>query len=250
MNRWGLILLFSVAMLLQACHVFRKTALYRSPTLEVDRLTKNTFIHRTFLYDNKWGKVACNGLIYINNKEALVIDAATNDTVAAELLAWIRHYKYVRFEGVVVTHFHDDRLGGLREFHRQGVASYANKLTQAYATRDTVHRPAIPLVGFEQEKVLDVGGEKVICRYFGPGHTRDNIVCYISREKVLFGGCLIKAVGTGRGNLNDADTTAWHSTVQAIKDAYPDVKHVVPGHDDAGDEELLEHTMGLFPARR
>ncbi len=69
---------------------------------------------------------------------------------------------------------------------------------------------------------------------------------YIPGEKVLFGGCLIKEVGAGKGNLGDANTEEWPDTVRKIKQAYPEVKYVVPGHGKVGGLELLDYTIGRF----
>jgi metallo-beta-lactamase class B len=63
---------------------------------------------------------------------------------------------------------------------------------------------------------------------------------------VIFGGCLIKEVGAGKGNLADANTIDWSNTVRKIRDEYPDVKRIVPGHGQPGGIELLDYTIKLF----
>jgi len=65
-------------------------------------------------------------------------------------------------------------------------------------------------------------------------------------DNVLFGGCLVKEVGAGKGNLEEANPTAWPESVRNVKAKYPDVKMVVPGHGAWGGIELLDYTINLF----
>jgi metallo-beta-lactamase class B len=62
----------------------------------------------------------------------------------------------------------------------------------------------------------------------------------------MFGGCLIKELGAGKGYLGDANVVAWSSTVEKVKKAYPNVKVVVPGHGAYGNIKLLDYTINLF----
>ena len=101
-------------------------------------------------------------------------------------------------------------------------------------------------VGFmcfsESEITVRVGTTEVQLFYPGPGHTEDNIVAYVPAAGVLFGGCLLKADGAGKGNLADADPEAWPSTTAAVQRRFPEVEVVVPGHGAYGDEGLLDDT--------
>jgi glyoxylase-like metal-dependent hydrolase (beta-lactamase superfamily II) len=87
-------------------------------------------------------------------------------------------------------------------------------------------------------------GEAVI--FDSPAHTSDNIVSYLSAEKVLFGGCQVKAMGAGRGNVADANTALWPAQARAIKEAYPKAELIVPGHGGIGGYGLLDFTAELF----
>ncbi|MEZ4957420.1 MAG: hypothetical protein R2825_27935 [Saprospiraceae bacterium] len=98
--------------------------------------------------------------------------------------------------GVVVTHFHDDCLGGLNEFHNKQIPSYTSFKTIELAKLEDNPEP---LNGFDDYLELKVGNKKVINQFLGEGHTKDNIVSYFPAEKVLFGGCLIKTLGASKG---------------------------------------------------
>jgi len=62
----------------------------------------------------------------------------------------------------------------------------------------------------------------------------------------MFGGCLIKELNATKGYLGDANTKDWSSTVLKVKSAYPNVKIIVPGHGNYGDQKLLDYTIQLF----
>jgi metallo-beta-lactamase class B len=93
---------------------------------------------------------------------------------------------------------------------------------------------------------LEMGREKVLIKFLGQGHTRDNVVGYFPSEEVLFGGCLIKEMGASKGYLGDANIDEWSATVEKVKKVFPRVKQVVPGHGEAGDSSLLDYTRKLF----
>lgn len=104
-----------------------------------------------------------------------------------------------------------DCLGGLNEFHARGIPSYGSDKTIALAK---IAGYPIPENGFKKKKNMDVGGLNVMNQFFGEGHTKDNFVTYVPSDKLIFGGCMIKALGAGNGNLADANVSAWSATVQ------------------------------------
>jgi metallo-beta-lactamase class B len=219
---------------------------YHSERLDIRQLTAHTYIHISYLDTEQWGRVACNGLVYVHGAEAVVFDTPTDDVVSLELIHWIQASLHVRIVGIVVNHFHVDCLGGLRAFHQAGIASYASSMTIALAKQDTAIRLEIPQHGFEGQYLLAVGGDTVYNRYLGEAHTRDNITSYIPSERVLFGGCMVKAIGAGKGNLADANIAAWSSTIGRLKATYPNTKYVIPGHGKHGGMRLIDYTIQLF----
>ncbi|MTI22700.1 subclass B1 metallo-beta-lactamase [Fulvivirga sp. RKSG066] len=225
------------------CHAQSLNYYELSEDLQVEQLTKNTYRHISYLNTDTWGKVGCNGMIVMNNNEALIFDTPANEEASAELINWVQDSLKAKVIGVVVTHFHWDCLGGLNSFHEKAIPSYASQKTITLAQADSV---PIPQHGFDQSLELTVGDIKVINTFFGAGHTHDNVVSYVPDDKVLFGGCLIKSMGTGKGNLEDANTDSWPGTVQAIKDSRPEVEIVIPGHGKTGGISLLDYTIELF----
>lgn len=225
------------------CKTQKNISVYESPNLKVEKLTGHTFRHISYLSTEDFGKVSCNGMIVIDGNEALVFDTPTNDRDSKELIEWVEKTLNCKVTGVVVTHFHGDCLGGLNEFHQRQIPSYASFKTIELAKSDSVQ---VPQNGFENYLEIEVGDKKVVNEYLGEGHTSDNIVSYFPDEKVLFGGCLIKASGASKGYLGDANTNEWSNTVEAVKSRYGKARVIIPGHGNPGNSDLLDYTIQLF----
>ena len=215
---------------------------YESQSLKIRQISDHAFIHITYLDTEQFGKVACNGMLVVNNKEAVVLETPVNDEVSEELIDWIEEKQQATIKAVLVHHFHVDCLGGLKAFHQRNIPSYANQQTIDLVKEGNV----TPLYAIKDGHKTDIGGQSIRSHYFGPGHTEDNIISYYESEMILFGGCLIKAMGGTKGNLADANVAEWSKTVEIIKIALPDIKGVVPGHGSEGGRELLDYTTKLF----
>lgn len=242
-----LALLYLVLFLISACKQDQPGIAYATESLEIKGLTPNTFVHTSYLQTESFGKVACNGLIFINNSEALVLDTPTTDEVSEELMTWITTELGAEIKVVVPTHSHDDCLGGLKAFHDAGLPSYANQLTQELAKEAGF---PIPQHGFQGQLDLTIGDEQVSCVFMGEGHTKDNVIGYIPTEKVLFGGCLLKSLGASTGYIGEANVEEWPNTIAKIKERFQEIHFVVPGHGKAGGTELLDYTRELFLAKK
>src|SRR5690606_32788148 len=142
----------------------------------------------------------------------------------------------------IINHFHTDCLGGLSEFHKEGIKSYAHEYTleELLSKKDTTNAPQIY---FHDSLKLTVGGQEVFSKYFGEAHTRDNIASWITSERLLFGGCMLKTVDAPKGNLDDAKLEALPITIEKVKAAFPTAEFVIPGHGSAGGPELLDYTI-------
>lgn len=211
--------------------------------LKIEKLTNNTYVHISYLQTESFGYVPCNGMVYVNGNEAIIFDTPTKDSISMELINWVEKELNSKVKAIVVNHFHNDCLGGLKAFHQRNIPSYANALTVELAKRDKVE---VPQNGFNDTQTLTIGGSKIINKHFGAGHTSDNIVSYIPSEHVLFGGCMIKEVGATKGFLGDANLNEWSNSVEKVKNAYPDLKYIVPGHGKTGGIKLLDYTIQLF----
>ncbi len=211
--------------------------------LKIIPLQNDVYIHKSWTTFTGFGRVASNGLIYANGQEVILMDTPANDSLTLLLVHWIQQDLKKNIKAVVINHHHVDCLGGLKTLHQLGIPSYATKRCQKLARKNGV---TVPRHGFRKSLDLLVGAQSVSCRYFGKAHSADNLVAYIPSEAVLFGGCMIKSLKAGKGNLADASVNKWSKTVLKVKKAFPQVKVVVPGHGQAGDTALLNYTVDMF----
>ncbi|HSQ58888.1 MAG TPA: MBL fold metallo-hydrolase, partial [Acidobacteriota bacterium] len=144
----------------------------------------------------------------------------------------------------MVTHFHADRLGGAAALQRRGIAFPGHPLTAGLAATLRLPPPRT-LPGLARAGGVEhVESAEVF--YPGPAHTRDNVVVWLPKSRVLVGGCAVRAAGTtALGNVADADVREWPRSIRRVLERYGSADVVVPGHGKPGGRELLEHTIAL-----
>jgi len=216
------------------------TITYESENLKIVQITDNSFIHISYLETETFGKVPCNGLIYLNSNQAVVFDTPTNNPASKELIKWIQSTQKAEIKGVFFNHFHIDCTGGQDALNEAEIPIYAHT-----KTLELLDNPKGPKV-FTEQMSLTVGDEEIVGHHLGEAHTIDNIVCYIPSEELIFGGCMVKSIGAKKGNLEDANIEEWSNTIEKIKREYPNLKTIVPGHGKHGGTELLDYTIELF----
>ena len=217
--------------------------IYDSGTLIIKKLSEHAYIHISFLETEEYGKVPCNGMILVDKAEAFVLETPVDDSVSAELIEWISKDLNSKIKGVIAHHFHIDCLGGLGAFHEKDIVSYGSDMTISLAKEEGNLTPQNPISNGHR---FQLGELEIISSFYGRAHTHDNIVSYFPEEELLFGGCMIKAMNSGKGNLADADSGQWPITIEKLKKAYSSVQTVVPGHGKYGGPELLDYTIELF----
>lgn len=248
---FGFILIFSKELSCAPLEGKQKASLadsvtvYESENLIIKQLTDRVYVHISFLNTDDFGKVACNGMLVINAKEGIVFDTPTDSIGSAELLNFVAEELKSKVVALIPTHFHNDCIGGIAAFEYYNVPVYAHSLTVQLLTQNAVSFLE-PIKKFDDELFLNVGGKKVYIEYFGEGHTKDNVIGYFPHDKAVFGGCLIKEMGAGKGYLGGANIAEWSATVRKIQTKYPKVKIVIPGHGQWGGSELFNYTIELF----
>ncbi len=218
---------------------------YQSDHLIIQQLSGHIYQHISFLNTTDFGKVSCNGMVVVDQNEAVVFDTPAGDTSSAELIDFLTIRNHYKIKAIIPTHFHEDCVAGLEKFNENNIPSYASNKTIALL-KNKGRLFSKPLHGFDDSLVLNVADKKVYIAFFGEGHTKDNIVGYFPEDKAVFGGCLIKEVGAGKGNLADANVVAWPGTVSKLKQTYPGAMIVIPGHGKNGGTELFDYTIQLF----
>ncbi|GHT74320.1 beta-lactamase [Bacteroidia bacterium] len=237
------VMILSAIALLACNQTAKNNELYKSDNLIIRQISPHVYEHITFLNTQDFGKVACNGIIVADENEAVVFDTPTDGQTSVELINWITQQLNSKITAIIPMHFHVDCLGGLDEFHQRNIPSYAYRQTIVLAAKNGF---VLPQNEFDSILELPVGNKKIYAEFIGEGHTQDNIIGYFPSDSIMFGGCLIKEIGAGQGNLEDANVQAWSETVKKLKQKYPQTKIVVPGHGKYGGTELLDYTMTLF----
>lgn len=218
---------------------------YQTNNLHIKKLSAHVYQHISFLNTESFGRVACNGMVVVNNKEAMVFDTPTDDKSSEELISYFSKQLGCTIKAIVPTHFHEDCVGGLESFRKNKIPAFASSQTIALLQAKD---PAIisHLRSFDNSMQFTIGGKKVYAEYFGEGHTKDNVIGYFPEDNAVFGGCLIKEMNATKGFLGDANLIAWPLTVQKLKQQYPNTKLVIPGHGKSGGSELFDYTIQLF----
>ena len=211
--------------------------------LQIQKISDNCYVHISDLYSGNKFVAHCNGLICVSGNECIIIDTPVNDEQSESLIDYIVNQLKLDIKGVIACHWHADCMGGLNVFHKHNIPSYSYKETKEIAKAKGL---PLPQNVFDDSLKVDFGTDNVTAKYFGGGHTIDNIVVWFAPDKILFGGCMVKAMKwKNLGFIGDAVIDQWEGTVQKVKSAFPDSKIVVPGHDESGGMELLDHTIEL-----
>lgn len=211
--------------------------------IQLIHLQDSIYVHMTWHQLDDFGRFPSNGLIVIKNGKALMIDTPIDDNKTEKLSKYLKDSLSVDLTKLIIGHYHDDCLGGLDYLKSIGIESIANSMTIDKCKENGLPIPSTP---FNDSLTFDFNGEQIDCRFFGAGHSFDNITVWIPSKKILFGGCLIKSSNSkGLGNLSDAVVVDWDLTIRNLLKEYTDIKTVIPGHGKFGGTELLTHTIEL-----
>lgn len=212
--------------------------------LKIKHLSGDVYVYTTYKLFS--GNPFPSNSVYIVTDEGVVlIDTPWDEAQFQPLLDSIkkRHNKDVVL--CIATHYHDDRTAGLEYFKNKGIATYSSKQTYdlcaKYNEKQAEHY-------FTKDTTFIVGGNRISTFYPGEGHTKDNIVVWLPKDKILYGGCLVKSVeSSGLGNVADANLEAWDETIKKLIENYPDIAYVIPGHFKWSESmESLHHTLTLL----
>ncbi|QOL24980.1 subclass B1 metallo-beta-lactamase [Thalassotalea sp. LPB0316] len=207
----------------------------------VTPIAENVYQHISFLEIEPWGLIGASGLVLVEGEDAYLIDTPWTNQDTQKLIAWVKS-KGLNIKGAIVTHFHQDASGGLLALNNAKIKTYATSLTNKLLREQgrEIANNEINSVTFEfAESALETF-------YPGAGHSRDNIVIWLPKQSILFGGCFVKSLTSkSLGNIADASVNEWPNSIHKILNKYPTIQWVVPGHGKVGGVELLEHTEQL-----
>jgi glyoxylase-like metal-dependent hydrolase (beta-lactamase superfamily II) len=195
----------------------------------------------------------------------VVICSSPYDTKTTRVLVRALRARFRATRLVAInTHFHADGTNGNEAYAAEGVETYASDHTVALARergeagretmakyveaadpqlaariRSTALAPAAHTFAEAEGLTLQFGADNVRALFVGAGHSPDNIVVFFPRQRVLFGGCMVRSE-SGLGNTSDADIAHWADAADAAARLEPVI--VIPGHGEVGGPELLRAT--------
>lgn len=210
--------------------------------LGISKLQDNFYVYTTYnIYNGT--PVPANGMYMLTEAGAVIFDCPWDTTQFQPLLDSIqkRHNKKVVL--CIATHFHSDRTAGLEYYSSLGIKTYTTRRTDELSSKREMKRAAYLL---NEDSVFSIGGSRFEVFYPGPGHAPDNIVIWFEKEKILYGGCLIKSADDNNlGNLGDANLKEYANTLENVKRRFKKPKHIIPGHGRWQDTRSLEHTLQM-----
>lgn len=209
--------------------------------LQIIKLADNVYQHISYKKVGSYGMVGASGLVVIDGGNAHIIDTPWTVKDTKKLVTWIGS-KNLTLTSAVVTHFHKDASGGLSFLNSLKIKTYATPLTNKLLNSKQRDKSNHEIKNSEYEFITD----RIEIFYPGAGHSQDNIVVWLPKEKILFGGCFVKSLESkGLGYTGHASVKDWPISIQNVINKYPNVERVVPGHGQIGDISLLRHTAQL-----
>lgn len=224
------------------------------PEPSLEKIANGVWIHKSYHNTQSWGPVLSQGMVIQTIAGVTLVDTAWTNEDTERLLTLIKEETGALPDVAIVTHAHQDKMGGMDALIAAGVRTYASKmtnedaparnLTPAEITLEIAGSPMAPLIGPLDPRNPPAPMAEIF--YPGAGHARDNIVVYYEPAKVLFGGCLIRpGASTNLGNTADGDVGNWANAARAVAEKFPDAEIVIPSHGPMGGRELLDHTIAL-----
>lgn len=225
--------------------------------MTASKLSEDVFV----VTDNDF--YSSNILVVKMNDDTVVLVSSPFEKLATKtLLDWVNKTLSPKKSVDINTHFHLDGTGGNEIYRQMGVETWSSDLTKEMRIADNKKDRVKSAEFYENEdlkkrilqshptfaehtfnlkegKAFSFSGEIVEVYFPGPAHSPDNVVVYFPKQKLLFGGCMIKPKSLGY--LGAADVKAWPESARNLRRF--EVKTVVPGHGNWGGPELIDKTI-------
>lgn len=219
------------------------TLMAQAQQLEITQIAPNVYVHTSY---KMFGEVRfpSHGMLVSTNEGVVMIDTGWGSEPTQQLLHWVAEHLKQPVKACVVTHFHDDRLGGADVLRKARVPVIGSKLTINLASKNGL---PVPSMAFKTDTTFTIGKQRFEVYFPGAGHTLDNLVVYLPHQRILFGGCLVKDVqAKSLGNIADANLTGWPDAIRRVQQRFLKAKTIVPSHGPWGDKTALDHTLQLL----
>lgn len=212
--------------------------------VDLKKINDFIWIHTSHQNINDF-KTPSNGLIIISKKGLILIDTPWNNNQTKELIKITKNKFNKNIILAIITHFHQDRIGGINTLIENNIETKCTELTAKLAEKAGYQKPKGRLN--DDITLFDFDDIKFEAYFPGAGHTYDNIIIWFAKYKILFGGCLIKSEDSNNlGNIADSNIKLWHESIKNIKKKYQNIDIIIPGHGNWSKNNLLDHTLDLL----
>lgn len=210
--------------------------------LKISHLTDDFFIYTTYnTYEGN--QIPAHGMYLLTDSGVVLFDTPWDTTQFQPLLDTIKFKHNKNVVLCIATHWHSDRTEGLEYYKRQGIKTYTTLLTDKLSAANNKKRAEFLMT---KDTVFTIGQYSFEIYYPGEGHTRDNIIAWFKKEKILYGGCLIKgAEAENLGFLGDANVSEYATTLKRVKKRCPDPKFIIVSHHNWTNVNSLKHSIKL-----
>ena len=218
-------------------HIFGQA---ENAKLKISSLTGDFYIYTTYnTYQES--QVPANGMYLVTNDGVVMFDTPWDTTQFQPLLDSIKlkHNKNVVM--CFATHWHSDKTAGLEYYRQQGIKTYTTVLTDELSKKNNKKRAEFLMAN---DTVFHAGQFSFETYYPGQGHTEDNIIIWFKKEKILYGGCLIKGADDDNlGYTDDGNVTAYASTLKKVQQKCRKPKFIIVAHSDWKNINSLKHSL-------
>lgn len=166
------------------------------------------------------GPGAANIPLIVSDHDAILVGTHFSPVAARALIEQARRVtdKPVRF--IVNTHYHPAPTASPRDAFPTGIEVIGHELARRAILFDAAGRPRPPAgvdpptMGMTTRLVLYRGDREIRILYIGRGHSDNDLVVLLPKERILCSGDLL--TGT-LPDMSEGNITEWISTLEALK---------------------------------
>ena len=210
--------------------------------LKIAHLTGDFYIYTTYnTYQDQ--QTPAHGMYLVTTDGVVMFDTPWDTTQFQPLLDSIktRHNKNVVM--CFATHWHSDKTAGLEYYRQLGIKTYTTVLTDQLSKKNDKKRAEFLMT---KDTVFTIGRYSFETFYPGEAHTIDNIVIWFEKEKILYGGCLIKGVeNRNLGYLDDGNKLTYEATLKNVQAKFRKPTFIVIAHNDWRNNNSLKHSIKM-----
>lgn len=144
--------------------------------------------------------------------------AAVDPGDAQPVIDWLDEHPQWTLSDVLITHHHDDHVGGIDELKRRYNVRVIGPALESI--------PGLDLGVGDCDEVKVLG--RAVCVIAVPGHTLDHVAFFLPGEQILFSGDTLFAAGCGR--LFEGTAAQMFDSLERLS-ALPDATHVYCAHE-------------------